>query len=333
MAASLKLPLVPASFFGMVLGLSGLANAWRVGARIWHLPVLIGEFLTFIALAVWLVLIVLYALKWMVAREEAFKEVAHSVQCCFIGLVGVATMLVAGGLLPYSSIGAETIFLIGAVYTLAFSVWRTGGLWQGERDIATTTAVLYLPNVAGSFVTAIVGAALGFPQWAQLFFGAGFFAWLAIESALLHRLLTGPALAAPLRPTLGIQLAPPAVGALAYISATQSPPDMLVHAMIGYGLLQALIMLRLLPWIMKEGFSPAYWAFTFGATALATAPMRLVERGDVGPVTQLAPILFVAANIVVGLVALATIWLIANRKLVIGWVELADRDVGAVGQR
>ncbi|TXI07475.1 MAG: dicarboxylate transporter/tellurite-resistance protein TehA [Rhizobium sp.] len=332
MAASLKLPLVPAAYFGMVLGLSGLANAWRVGARIWQLPAAVGEVLTFVALAVWLLLIVLYLLKWMVAREEALKEVAHPVQCCFIGLVGVATMLVAGGMLPYSRIAAETIFLIGAAYTLLFSVWRTGGLWQGERDISTTTAVLYLPSVAGSFVTAIVGAALGFPDWAQLFFGAGFFAWLAIESALLHRLLTGPALPPALRPTLGIQLAPPAVGALAYISVTQGAPDMLAHAMVGYGLLQALIMLRLLPWIVKEDFNPAYWAFTFGATALATAPMRMVERGDVGPVTQLAPILFVAANIVVGLVAFTTVWLVANRKLVVGWVELAGRDAGAVGR-
>ena len=332
MATSLKLPLVPAAFFGMVLGLSGLANAWRVGARIWQLPAVIGDALTFVTLAVWLVLIVLYLLKWMVAREEAFKEVAHPVQCCFIGLVGVATMLVAGGLLPYSRIGAETIFLVGAAYTLAFSVWRTGGLWQGERDIATTTAVLYLPSVAGSFVTAIVGAALGFPEWAQLFFGAGFFAWLAIESALLHRLLTGPALPLPLRPTLGIQLAPPAVGALAYISVMQGPADILVHALIGYGLLQALIMIRLLPWITKEAFSPAYWAFSFGATALATAPMRLIERGDTGPVAQLAPILFIAANIVVGLVGVATIWLIVSRKLVIGWADLPHRNAGAVGQ-
>ncbi|MBM7047827.1 dicarboxylate transporter/tellurite-resistance protein TehA [Rhizobium lusitanum] len=332
MAASLKLPLVPASFFSIVLGLSGLANAWRVGARIWQLPVVVGEVLTFVSFAVWLLLIVLFLLKWMMAREEAFKEVAHPVQCCFIGLVGVTTMLVAGGLLPYSRIGAETIFLVGAAYTLAFSFWRTGGLWHGERDIAATTAVLYLPSGAGCFVTAIVGAALGFPGWAQLFFGAGFFSWLAIESALLHRLLTGPALSPPLRPTLGIQLAPPTVGALAYISVTQGPADTLVHAMIGYGLLQALILLRLLPWITKEPFSLAYWAFTFGATALATAPMRLIERGDTGPVVQLAPILFIAANIVVVLVAAATIWLIVSRKLVIGWMDLPHRDAGAVGQ-
>ncbi|WFU03478.1 dicarboxylate transporter/tellurite-resistance protein TehA [Rhizobium sp. CB3171] len=333
MVIPLKLPLVPAAFFGTVLGLSGLANAWRVAARVWQLPAAIGETITFVSIAVWAVLIVLYVLKWAVAREEALKEVVHPVQCCFIGLVGVATMLVAGGLLPYSRVGAETLFILGAIYTLAFSVWRTGGLWQGGRDVTTTTAVLYLPSVAGGFVTASVAAALGFPDWGQLFFGAGFFAWLAIESALLHRLLTAPALVPPLRPTLGVQLAPPAVGALAYISVTQGPPDLIVHAMIGYGILQALIMLRLLPWITKEAFSPAYWAFTFGATALATAPLRLIERGDTGPVAQLAPILFIAANIAVGLIAFATIWLIANRKLIIGWVELSRQDTGALGQR
>ncbi|UWU22689.1 dicarboxylate transporter/tellurite-resistance protein TehA [Rhizobium sp. CB3060] len=317
----------------MVLGLSGLANAWRVAARVWQLPAAIGETITFVSIAVWAVLIVLYVLKWAVAREEASREVVHPVQCCFIGLVGVATMLVAGGLLPYSRVGAESLFILGALYTLAFSVWRTGGLWQGGRDVTTTTAVLYLPSVAGSFVTASVAAALGFPDWGQLFFGAGFFAWLAIESALLHRLLTAPALSSPLRPTLGVQLAPPAVGAIAYISVTQGAPDLIVHAMIGYGILQALIMLRLLPWITKEAFSPAYWAFTFGATALATAPLRLIERGDIGPVAQLAPILFIAANIAVGLIAFATIWLIANRKLTIGWVELSRQDTGALGQR
>ena len=333
MAGSLKLPLVPASFFGIVLGLSGLANAWRVGARIWQLPAVVGEVLTFVSLAVWLLLIALFLLKWTIAREEAFKEVAHPVLCCFIGLIGVTTMLTAGGLLPYSRIGAETLFFVGAAYTLAFSFWRTGGLWHGERDIATTTAVLYLPSGAGCFVTAIVGAALGFQGWAQLFFGAGFFSWLAIESALLHRLLTGPALPPPLRPTLGIQLAPPTVGALAYISVMQGPADILVHAMIGYGLLQALILVRLLPWLTKEAFGVGYWAFTFGATALATAPMRLIERGDAGPDVQLAPILFIAANIVVVLVAAATIWLIVSRKLVIGWAEFTDRDTGAVGGR
>jgi tellurite resistance protein len=30
---------VPASFFGIILGLVGLGNCWRVAGKIWHLPV------------------------------------------------------------------------------------------------------------------------------------------------------------------------------------------------------------------------------------------------------------------------------------------------------
>jgi hypothetical protein len=36
---------------------------------------------------------------------------------------------------------------------------------------------------------------------------------------------------------LGIQLAPAPVGAVAYLSVTQGPPDVFAHALIGYGVL------------------------------------------------------------------------------------------------
>ncbi len=190
-------------------------------------------------------LVVLFALKWLVGRDEALAEAAHPVQCCFIGLAGVATMLVAGGLLPYARGAALALFAVGAVFTVAFAAWRTGGLWRGERDEAATTPVLYLPSVAGCFVTATIAAALGYADWGQLAFGAGLFSWLAIESVLVRRLYNATSLAGALRPTMGVQLAPPAVGAVAYISVMPGPPDLMAHALIGYGLLQALILLRM----------------------------------------------------------------------------------------
>ena len=60
--------------------------------------------------------------------------------------------------------------------------------------------------VAGGFVSGTVAAALGWDDWGQMLFGAGFFSWLAIELVLLHRLYTGEPLPPTLRPTLGIQL-------------------------------------------------------------------------------------------------------------------------------
>jgi tellurite resistance protein len=181
-----------------------------------------------------------------------------------------------------------------------------------------TTAVLYLPTVAGSFVIATVASALGYLGWAQLIFGAGAFSWLALESVLIHRLFVADPMPPPIRPTLGIQLAPPAVGAVAYLAITTGAPDLFAHALIGYALLLTLILLRMLPWIGKQPFAASYWAFSFGVTALATAPLRMIERGDIGPLAILAPWLFAFANLEIGALVIGTLYLIFVGRLLPG---------------
>jgi tellurite resistance protein len=299
----------------MVLGLAGLGNAWRAATAAWHLPAVIGEALMGLATLVWAILIVLYALKWVFRRAEALAEALHPVLCCFIGLAGVSTMLISLAVLPYARPLAFALFMAGAVFTLGFGVWRTGLLWQGGREPAATTPVLYLPTVAGGFVAAAAAAAFGYADWGQLAFGAALLSWLAIESVLLHRFYTVPEMPAALRPTLGIQLAPPAVGAVAYYAVNGGQADLMINALLGYGILQALILLRLLPWLLKQGFAANYWAYSFGAAALATTPLRMIAHGQTGPVTELAPVLFLGANIVIGLIALGTVRLLLQGRL------------------
>ena len=256
--AILKLPVVPAAFFGMVLGLSGLGAAWGAARAVWGAPAAIGEGIFLLAGLVWVGLISLFAAKWIFLPSLAREEAKDPIQCCYIGLAGVATMLVAGGLLPYARGPASVLFAVGAVYTLGFAVWRTGGLWQGGRDPISLTAVLYLPSVAGLFVMGATAAAFGLHPLDQLAFGAGLFSWLAIESVLLNRLLVASPLSAPLRTTLGVQLAPPCVGALSYLSVAGGRPDLLAHMLIGYGLLQLLVLARLLIWIGEAPLNASY---------------------------------------------------------------------------
>jgi tellurite resistance protein len=216
---------------------------------------------------------------------------------------------------PYVPAIAWMLAVIGILGQLVFGVYRTGQLWTGGRDPEATTPVLYLPTVAGSFVSAIVLSAFGHAEWGMPFFGAGMFSWLAIESVLVHRLYTAKPLAEALRPTLGIQLAPPAVGCVAYLSLTSGPPDLFATALMGYALFQALVLMRLLPWIASQAFSPGYWAFTFGVTALALGMLRFVERGSHGPIALIAPVMFIAANLVIGFIALRTVALLLQGKL------------------
>jgi tellurite resistance protein len=312
---------VPASFFGMVLGLGGLGSTWRAAHDLWGLPAIVGETLFFLGGATWAVFVVLYVGKWWRTPGEALAELHHPVQCCFIGLVGVAAMVVAIGLLPHGRAAAAMLFWPGLAFTAGFAVWRSGLLWMGERDQSTITPVLYLPTVAGSFVASVGLEKFGQPVLAQLAFGMGLLSWLAIESVLLHRLYTGVRLPPALRTTLGIQLAPPVVGALAYLATHPGPPDLVVHAMLGYAVLQAALLLRLLPWILEQPFVPAYWAFTFGATALSTVMLQVVQQGGDPVLTLIAPGIFLGANLVVLVITLGTLRLLFEGRLLPRAVE------------
>ncbi|MEH2361820.1 dicarboxylate transporter/tellurite-resistance protein TehA [Nostoc sp.] len=306
---------IPASFFSMILGLAGLGSCWRVAAKLWHLPAWIGETIMLLTVAIWLVLLLLYVSKWLWMREDALAEFQHPVLCCFIGLVPVSTVLVALAIAPYSRAIAVALFVVGAIGQLSFGVYRSGQLWMGERKPETITPILYLPTVAGGFVSAIVASALGYREWGALFFGAGLFSWLALESIIMNRLYLLSALPKPLRPTLGIQLAPPVVGCVAYLSITSGQPDAFAQILFGYGLLQALILLRLLPWLFQQPFAASYWAFTLGVAALSLASLRFVECGMTGVMEELAVLLFISANIVIGSIALGTLRLLRRGKL------------------
>ena len=303
---------IPASFFGIPVGLLAFANTWHVAVRLWHVPADVAQALTLSGLAAWAVLLALYAHKWLAHRAEAVAEVQHPLQSAFVALVTVSSMLAAAALIPFSRGGAVALFVVALVAQLAVGLLLNGRMWTGGRPPELVTPALYLPSVAQSFVAAMVSAAFGWTQLGLLFFGVGLFAWLALESLILQRASLVSALPAPLRPVLGIQLAPAVVGGGSWMALTTGLPDVFAWILLGYGLYPALLLLRLLPWIREQAFVPGYWAFSFGTAALPTLAMRMTERGAAGLVATLAPVLFVAANGVFALLIAGTLRLLAK---------------------
>jgi len=299
----------------MPLGFLALGIAWQAAAGVWALPREIGASLVWIGSALWAALFILYIAKWIRQRAAAEAEFEHPVQCCFVGLAGVVASLSSIGLAPYVPAMSLALFALGGTWTILFAVYRTGRLWMGGRKPETNTPILYLPTVAGGFVSASAAAIHGHADWGQLMFGAGLFAWLAVESVLLHRLYTADPMPPPLRPTLGIQLAPPAVAAVAYLNVGSGYPDLFVHALMGYALLQGLVLLRLWPWLRAAGSTPAWWGLSFGAAALPTAAIKLLAHGDTGPAGLLAAPLFVLGNLVIVIIGVMTVRLILKGQL------------------
>lgn len=298
----------------MVLGLSGLGQAWRVAARLWGLPAIIGEVLLLVASLVWLALLVSYLVQAVTRPDVTANEFRHPVQGSTPALLSVSTLLIVLAAIPYSRPLAWTLAIAAIAWHLAFSLWHTGALWQGGRDALDTAPTLYLPTVAGNFTSAAALGGLGHPDWGWLFLGAGLFSWLALESLIIQRLWHPKAVPAPQRPLLGIQFAPPVVCSMAWLMLEPGRADHWLLMLWGYGLFQLLLGIRLGAWLGEQPFAPTYWAYTFGIAAATVSGMKLALLGV--PVAGVLSVpVFIGANLFIGYLALRTAHLFFTRRL------------------
>ena len=305
---------IPVSYFSIVLGLSALGLAWRYGAHAVALPTIVGETLLGLATVIWLIFIVAYGVKWLRFRHQAKAELQNLIQCCFISLIPITTILIGLAALPYGfslSVGLITLGIIGQ---LVFAAYRAAGLWGGIHKAEATTPIMYLPTVATNFVSGTALGYLGYSEVGILFFGAGVFSWLSLEPAILHRLRNLEPVAPAVRPAIGIQLAPAFVGCSTYLALNGGEVDLLVKLLIGYGVLQLLFLIRLLPWIFQNGFTVSFWAFSFGLASMANVGLHLYQ-GTVDIILGVVGLsLFWFASMMIGLLILGTLYLIMRGR-------------------
>lgn len=296
---------VPASFFGMVLGLSGMGQSWRLAVGLWHMPAAIGEAVLALAGAVWAILLVLYIVQAVRQPETTRNEFRHPIQGSTPALLGISTLLMVLAIARYSMTAAWILAVAGIAWHLIFALAHTGGMWRGGRDMLDTAPSLYLPTVAGNFTSAAALGALGHSDWGWLFLGAGLFSWVALESLIIQRLWQADGTPVAQRPLIGIQFAPPVVCGMAWLMLSPGTTDHWLLMLWGYGLFQLLLGLRLWRWLGEQPFAPSYWAYTFGIASTTVCALKLAVSGV--PVAQtLALPIFIGANLFIGVLTLRT---------------------------
>ncbi len=159
--------------------------------------------------------------------------------------------------------------------------------------------------------------ALGFQDIGILFLGAGIFSWLSLEPAILSRLRNLDEMSPAVRTSLGIQMAPAFVACSAWLSVNGGQVDVLAKLLFGYGLLQMLFMIRLIPWYCCQPFNPSFWSFSFGVASLATTSIRLGHAVPGGALYWMSFPLFIASNLVIALLMIKTASLLFSGKLII----------------
>ncbi len=302
-----------------MFGLLGLAGAWRrlVVLETGYADVanIMAAALLHVGTALLELLLLLWVIKFVRFRGDVQKDFAHPVHSAMLSLMSLTVLLSVALWLPmypqYSEIAASITF--AALMLQGVIAWRVvARAATGDLPAEMVTPALYLPPVGGGLIGALALNALGSHGWAVLLFGMGIGAWALLELRVLNRLFAGP-LPPPLRPTLGVEIAPAPVATL--VAATlwpELPADVLL---IGLGIScgPLIAVLARWRWWTNVPFSAGFWSFSFPIAAFASVMVEAVRRG--GWPMEVAYGAVLLATAVIGYLAVRTLALLFRGRL------------------
>lgn len=305
-----KLPIAPASFFAMTLGLAETGNAWRNAAAVWNLPAYFGEVLEGLAVVSFLWWLMLFCNKWIQHRKAALLEFHDPVQSSFLALIPESVILMALAFHPYNQNAALSLFWTGSILNLLYGAYRLSRLWTQERQSEQTTPSLFLTFTASIMVNALAAGLLGYVNYGFLLLGIGTISWLIMDSVITQQLTVG-GLGVKTRNFMGIYMAPAVILFAAYqvlAGTTASTP--VTYALMGYALFIFVAITFALKWLKEQSFAPGYWAYTFGIATLSQGLSIFALKANDEVVTALALIVFCLTNILILGVAIGSVKLV-----------------------
>ena len=304
----------PVGLFAIPVGLLALGGAWR-RARVfdWPLASPLGDMLALSALPLLALLLAFYLSKCLRHPQAIAAEFTHPLAGSLTALLPLSLLLVTvyfgqpyhAGWLAFTLV---TLVLQGVIAIRVVSIITVAAL-----PAAAVSPALYIPPVAGGFVGAMALNTLGYPGWAALLFGMGLASWALLEVRVLNRLFEG-AMPEALRPTIGVELAPPTVGTLAAsVIWPQLPGEVLI---VGLGVASGplVAVLARYKWWSKVPFSIGFWSFSFPLAAFAGGMVEVVRRGGWPPFV--GGIALALTSAVIAFLLLRTLLLLARGRLI-----------------
>jgi tellurite resistance protein len=303
----------PVGLFAVPVGLFALGGAWQRASRFgWPRAGSAADLLAWTALVLLSLFLLVYVTKCLRHPSAMVAEFRHPVSGSLTALIPISVLLCTvyfgrPGHAGWLVTALLALLMMGLVSFRIVALITTAAL-----PTAVVTPALYVAPVAGGLVGAMTLATLGYPGWAALLFGMGLASWALLEIRVLNRLYEG-AMPAALRPTIGLEMAPPTVATLAASTLwPQMPGEFLI---IGLGIAAGPVVAVLVRynWWRRVPFVVGFWSFSFPVAALASGVIEVVRRGGWPP--AVAGMALGVASLVIAFLLLRTLRLLMQGRL------------------
>ncbi|MFS7187296.1 SLAC1 anion channel family protein [Serratia proteamaculans] len=308
--SSARLSWLPVALFGSVMGLAGLGQAWRMAHTQWGTPLWIAQIISGVAVIVFVLLVVAYAIKAATGFEHVKAEFTHPIAGALFGTPLISALLLPAILAEISMPLARTLWILGAIGMTVFA-WLMAGRWIGIRQQRVHAVPAWIVPLVGMLDIPLAVPALHFtePPHALMVLGlsVGLFFAIPLFTIILSRLMFEEPMPAAMSPSLLIMLAPFAVGFSAYV-ITVGHVDLFAEGLFALTLLLLTVLLsRLRDLRHCCPFRVSWWAVSFPLSAAAGAGLRYAAFAQAIWADAIAVALLALATTVIAALFIRTI--------------------------
>jgi len=309
---------LPVNLFAAVMGLSGLALAWRLAHSYYGISERIADVIGLFAVGVFVALALGYSAKLVRHTGAVADEFRHPIASNFFGTIAIGVLLLSAVLGAYNRELGEWVWIVGTIATLALSFIVVARLLNGKGDAAHAVPAWLIPGVA-TLDIAVTGGHMRM-AWAGevVLFSAAVGSVLALVMFTMigTRLIQHDPLAAPMTPSLMILVAPFEVGFLAYVNL-MGEVDRFAALLFYFGLF---IFIVVAPKVFRRSisFGPTWWAIGFPLAALANAALKYASVHPTLPLQALAIGLLLFLTGALAVLTVRTVHILFNGRLLLG---------------
>lgn len=259
------------------MGLAGLTLAWEKAEAVFHwstgVPTVIGA----VAATVFVLLAVLYVIKWVLFTSDAIAEYHHPVRLNFLPAISISMILLSIVALHELPPVAEPLFLAGIALHITLTLIVLNDWFNKDHFETVHLNPAWFIPIVGNVLVPLTGAELGYVELSWFFFSIGIVFWLILFAIITNRVLFHHPLPERLAPTLFILVAPPAVGFLSYVKLT-GEIDAAARILFYFALFMTLFLATQVPRLMKVRFYLSWWAYSFPLAAITVASLTVYGK-------------------------------------------------------
>ncbi len=306
----------PISFFSVIMGLSGLTIAWEKAQSVYAVHLGITPFLVGITTIVFVILLVLYGIKFAKHTSSVKKELAHPVKLSFFPSISISFLLLAIAYQGMSMSISLPLWIIGAFLHLIFTLYVINTWMHHEHfKISHINPAWFIPAV-GNVLVPIAGVTHGYLDVSWFFFSIGILFWIVLMTIFFNRILFHNPMDTHLLPTLFILIAPPAVGFISYMKLNGAI-DNFAQFLYFAALFLTLLLFSQANRFIRLPFFLSWWAYTFPLAAITISSFVFYEKKQNDFYLWVASGLLIVLTLIVAITVYKTIQVIRTQGICI----------------